>query len=217
MKRSLFLILTTVVLLVSCSKDRIAASGSVVTEDRDETDFTGISTSGSNNVHVSKAAAYSVKLKGSANLFAYYETRAVNGILKLGYKKDVNIKNDNIEVFVTLPSLELLSVAGSGNIYVEGSFDGNNTFETTISGSGNIDLDQGTAQNFSCTISGSGNVRAFGMLAEKAVITLSGSGNAEIAASSFLTVNILGSGDVYYKGSPAITSNISGSGSVIAK
>jgi hypothetical protein len=217
MKVLVFVLATMVLLFTGCSKEKISGSGSIITQQRSESNFTGISMSGANNVHVTKGAAFNVEIRGYSNLLSYYETRVVNSILRLGYKNDVNVRNDNIEVYVTLPVLNSLSIAGSGNIDVAGSFDSTNSFEINIAGSGNISLQQGITKNFSSTISGSGNILAFGITAQNATINISGSGNTEITATSLLDVTISGSGDVYYKGNPVITSHVSGSGSIIPR
>lgn len=216
MKHRNFVLFIIIILIAGCSKDKVSGSGAVVTEDRPEANFTGVSMGGSNNVHITKGAGFRVQVKGYGNLLPYYETRVANGVLKLGYK-DVNIRNDNIEVFVTMPGLNFLSISGSGDMDVHGNFDGNSTFQTIISGSGNIGLEQGTARDFSSTISGSGNVAAFGIAAENAIINVSGSGNTEITATAILDVTISGSGNVYYKGKPVVTSHVSGSGAIIPK
>lgn len=216
MKKYAVLLIIISVLFIGCSKERVAGSGSIITQERSETNFTGIRMSGANNVHVTKGA-FRVQVKGYSNLLTYYETRIINGNLEVGYRGNIRIKNDNIEVYVTMPSINMLSISGAGSIDALGNFDANNALETNISGSGNISFQQGSAKNFTSTISGSGNVSAFGVIAEKANINISGSGNTEVTATSQLEVTISGSGDVYYKGTPVITSHISGSGSIIPR
>jgi hypothetical protein len=208
---------SSILVFASCTKERISGNGSTITETRSLSNFTGVSTSGSTNVYITQGAIFKVEVKGYSNLLPYYETKLVSGVLQLGYKQDVNVKNDNTEVFITMPVLNNIQLAGSGNIEAMGNFTGNIDFNARLSGSGNISIEQGSAQNFYSTIEGSGNIDALNFVANKADATIEGSGNTEITANNQLKVKITGSGNVYYRGTPAITSQITGSGVVAPK
>ena len=213
----LIMLAFTILLFASCKKDRISGTGSVVTEQRNVTNFTKVHTSGSTDVEVKQGVDFKVEVTGYSNLIPYFETRLNNGTLELGYKNDVHVRNDNIKVLVTLPVLNGLSTSGSGDISTTGNFSGNTNFDCNISGSGNISIAAGASDQFRSTISGSGDVFALGMIATNAEITISGSGDSEITAVNQLKVTIAGSGNVYYLGTPTITAQISGSGSVIPR
>lgn len=218
MKRVFSIAVVSVVLsLISCSKEKVSGNGPTITETRNVNNFTAVSASGSSNVYITKGALFKVEVKGYSNLLPHYETKLVNNTLQLGFKENVNVKNDNVQVFVTLPVLNGLHLFGSGDISTSGIFDGNTDFNVRIAGSGNIHFSSGTTQNFYSVIEGSGNVYSLNMVAGKAETTTSGSGNTEITASNQLKVKISGSGNVYYRGTPVITTNISGSGAVIPK
>jgi hypothetical protein len=216
MKKEILYVLSVLLLLTTaCSKERISGSGSVVTEDRQVNAFTKVSLKGPSFVYITKGNNFNVQVKAYGNLLPYFETRVVNGTLELGYKDDLSIRNENSEVYITLPVLNGLSIYGSGDIETTGNFNDNPSFETSVYGSGNIEIREGAADNFSATIAGSGDVYAFGLSAKKANVEVSGSGNVRITAKDELKVKISGSGNIYYKGSPDISVNISGSGDVI--
>lgn len=206
-----------ITLSMACKKERISGGGIIVSQERTLTDFTKIHTFGSTDVYVTQGANFKVEVKGYENLMAHFETNLNANTLEVGYKNNISINNDNIKVFVTMPVLNSLSISGSGNINTYGNFIGNVSFETHISGSGDISLSTGTTQNYISTISGSGNIRAFGLVAQDADISISGSGDNEVNATASLKIEIAGSGNVFYKNSPAINYHISGSGSVIPK
>ncbi|MBK7882984.1 MAG: DUF2807 domain-containing protein [Chitinophagaceae bacterium] len=217
MKKMFIIILGFAGIFIGCNKERVTGSGAILTEQRGLNGFNTIYISGSTNVYVTKGLNYKVEVKGYENLLPYFEAEIDNNTLQLGYKNNVNVKNDNVEVFVTLPELKGLSLSGSGNITTTGNFEGNSSFQTNISGSGNIKFSEGTTKNYTSSITGSGNIKAFGLAAEHADISISGSGNNEVNATGKLKVKISGSGNVYYKNTPAITTTISGSGAVIPK
>jgi len=218
MKPGVLMLATCVMLsFVSCNKERISGNGNTITETRNLSGFTAITATGSSNVYISKGNSFNVLVKGFSNLLSHYETKLVNGTLQLGFPKDVNVRHNNIEVYVTLPELTGIRTEGSGDINATGDFTGNTQFDAVMEGSGNINIQSGSTQNFYSVIEGSGNIRAIDMRAEKAETNITGSGNTEISASSTLKVKITGSGNVYYRGTPVITTNITGSGAVIPR
>lgn len=212
--KKLVLILFAGIIISSCSKERITGNGPVVTENRSLSNFNAVSVSGSTDVYITYGSNYKVEVKGYSNLLSHFESRLVNNTLYLGYESGVNVHNDNTEVFITMPALGGLQLAGSGNISTTGNFAGNTNFETRIEGSGNITIAQGSTQNFNSSITGSGNVYAFGMVATNAETNTTGSGNTEITVTNQLKVKIEGSGNVYYRGTPTVVANITGSGVV---
>lgn len=215
MKRGFsFIVLTAILAFSSCTRERIRGQGSVISEIRNISGFTEISTEGSTNIHIMQGSSFKVELRGYSNLLPYYETKLVNNTLQLGYRKDVNVKNDNTELYITMPAITGLSLAGSGNISTSGVFAGVPDFHARVPGSGNIEFSSGTATNFYSTIDGSGNIRALNLQADKAETNTTGSGDTEITANTQLKVRISGSGNVYYRGSPVISTNITGSGTV---
>jgi len=218
MKKNVFVVFAAVMLtLISCSKERITGNGSVITETRNINNFKSVSVSGSTNVYITEGAVFKVEVKGYNNLLPYFETKLVNTTLELGYKENTNVRNDNTEVFITMPVLESLVTEGTGNISTTGTFSGTTNFNAKTFGTGNISISQGSAQNFYSSIEGSGNINALNFVADKVEAIISGSGNVEITANNTLKVVIAGSGNVYYRGTPIITSTISGSGSIIPR
>jgi hypothetical protein len=142
MKQIYLLTVASVVFLSSCTKERITGSGSSSSEHRSINGFTSVQMSGSTNVIVKQGNNFDVQVQGYNNLLPYFETRVSSGVLLLGYKNNVNVDNDNIQVTVTLPVLSGLSISGSGDIQAIGNF-GQQHYGSKISGSGNILIEQG--------------------------------------------------------------------------
>lgn len=212
--KNLLLPLLSILLLTACSKERLVGTGPVVTESRNVANFTKVTTSGATNVHIEKGTAFSVQVKGYSNLLPHFETRVNNQTLEVGYKNVNSIRNDNIEVLVTLPTFEGTRINGSADVTVKGDFT-SNRMDFSISGSGTIDFETGTTQNLYTDISGSGNIRLYGLTTNHADVTLSGSGTVEVNVATRLKATISGSGTVYYKGNPVIESAVSGDGKII--
>lgn len=143
--------------------------------------------------------------------------------------------NEKINIYITMPELESLSVSGSGqakiidniqgademNLSVSGS--GKlitaglevNDLECSISGSGDINIGSGgTADRAEISISGSGGYKGEDFEIDHLTVRVSGSGSCYCNVSGILNASISGSGNVTYKGNPKIDAKVSGSGKV---
>ena len=144
-----------------------------------------------------------------------------------------NFKPGKIEIYITVPEIDGLSVSGSGDILakevksrildlaVSGSGDividdlKTKRVAAAVSGSGDITIkNSGVADELTVTISGSGNVNAVGFEASDVSIRISGSGNCSVTSNGNIKGRVSGSGDVNYKGNPSLDFSVAGSGRV---
>ncbi|MCC7524875.1 MAG: DUF2807 domain-containing protein [Chitinophagaceae bacterium] len=214
--KSLFILATFAVALPSCEKDSVTGSGNIQTVQRQTADFTKVATRGSAVVHIEYGTAFEVKVKGYANLLPYLKTTVENGVLNVRYENTGQVRNDNTEVFITMPVLTGLFSSGSGDMHAAGDFGSSAGFEAEISGSADIFIEKAAVEKFVLRSSGSGSFGGFGFKTQLADVEISGSGEARLTVDQKLTVKINGSGSVYYQGSPSTVDNdISGSGKVI--
>jgi hypothetical protein len=215
MRKYLFFLIGLVI-FTSCTKDKISGSGAISTEVRNAANFYNVSVSGSSKVYIIPGNIFEVKVKAYENILPFIETNVQNGSLLIGYKNNANISNDNSEIYITMPSLNGVSVNGNANINVTGIFLNADNFSASITGAGNISISNGAATNYQIKISGSGNVKSFGFVAQNSSVSIDGSGNAEVTVVQNLKATINGSGNIYYKGNGVIVdSKISGSGQVV--
>lgn len=213
--KALITLATLFLLLVSCKKDRLTANGDMKTERRNPGMFTGVSASGSNAIHISYGEEYKVELKGSSNLIPYFSTKVVGGTLNLNYER-ASVSRDDLVIYVTLPLLKNISLSGSAEVEVKGSFPLINLFQVDVSGSGEVEVkDPMQANNINISVSGSGEVDLEKLGARFVTTDISGSGDVRVKVEERLKASISGSGKVYYTGSPVVESNISGSGKLI--
>jgi len=203
------------IFFISCSKDRLTASGDKKTETRNLREFTGVEADGSTDIHISYGAEFKVTLNGSDNLLPYFKTEVVGSTLKLGYER-VNVRHDDVQVYVTLPAINYVSINGSGDVDIRGLFPLLDVFQLSINGSGEIDAeDVITTEEAIIKISGSGEADLKKLQSKRAEVNISGSGDAKISVSETLKARISGSGEIHYYGSPVIDSQISGSGKLV--
>jgi hypothetical protein len=191
--------------------------------------FSGIKLHSDADVYITQGDTFKVVAKGEENIIDLLETDVHGSIWDIEF--DDCVRDYNLKIYITMPEINYLSIAGSGKIKGENFFTVDD-IELRISGSGEMDLGlvaenidgkisgsgemtlEGEAQHLDFDISGSGDLHAFDLPVQTADIEISGSGDAEVQVLEELDVRISGSGDVYYKGFPVLNVNISGSGKV---
>lgn len=215
MKNLITLSLIALVIFSACEKDRLTANGNLNSETRNLGTFIGVHTSGSSPIHITYGNAYKVVVKGSSNLIPYFESSVVNGKLYLNYGH-VNVKQDDIEVMVTMPLVNQISLSGSAKIDIAGNFPLLDFIDVSVSGSGDVSLTSNMESSRAhIDISGSGSVNFQRLSTARADISISGSGSTHLMVNEKLIASISGSGKIYYTGNPLVESHISGSGKVI--
>jgi hypothetical protein len=205
-------------------------------EIREVSPFSKISLRISAKVYLTQGERQSVKIVADPETLEEIITEVKERTLNIRYPNTNIFKNWNpgkVEIFITVPEVDGITLSGSGDIVSEDiktrildlvvSGSGNIKLEkltaekvdASISGSGNINIKEGgVAEEFKVRISGSGNVDARGFEAKNVSVQTSGSGNCSVISNGEIKARISGSGSVYYSGNPAIDSSVSGSGSV---
>ena len=149
---------------------------------------------------MTQGQAESVRIEAEDNLIPYFDTSVQGSTLKIGIKNQymgVSLQPTRpVKFYVTLPTIEAVTLAGSGNIFAGKIQAG--AFGISLLGSGNISTDALTATNLDIHLSGSGNI------------------NLGTVSASQVTANIAGSGDIQVDTLTAdkVSSKTAGSGNI---
>ncbi|WP_435625206.1 head GIN domain-containing protein [Flagellimonas sp.] len=215
---------------------RVKGNGNVVTVERSVGEYDAIALAGWFDVELISGAEGEITLKGESNLLDYIKTEVKDGKLVVKTQKGVNLKpsswKSGILVVVPVESVNAVSLSGSGDIVGRTTLK-SDTFETRISGSGDVVLDieansveasmsgsgdmklNGKASDLEVQVSGSGDINAYGLEADNVKVQVSGSADVEVTANESISARVSGSGDISYRGNPKkIDTKSSGSGDI---
>ncbi len=207
-------------------------------ETRNVSSFTEISLRVPGKLFLEQGDKQSVEIVAKTSDLKEIVTEVRNGKLIIRFDKENYFWNSfnpgKIEIYITVPEINELSVSGSGDIIAEDEIKAR-SMDLAVSGSGDINLEElvaehvkaavsgsgdivinsgGNADDFSISISGSGDVKAEGFQAKDVTVKISGSGDCTVNSNGTLNVRVAGSGDVLYRGNPQIDSSVAGSGKV---
>lgn len=198
--------------------------------------FSEISLRVSGKLYVRQGDVQSVEISAKPSSLEEIITEVRGRTLNVRFKtRNLVISNfdpGNIVITVTVPEINSLSVAGTGDIIADKPVN-SRIIDLSVSGSGNIFMDElnsesvkanitgsgdieiaggAIAQELSVVIGGSGNVNAASYEASNVDIKIAGSGNCNVYSNGNLKARIAGSGSVYYHGNPSIDTSVLGSG-----
>ncbi len=201
-------------------------------ENRDVSGFNSISYSLPGSLEIYQGTSESLIIKGEADDISMIITKVEGGELKIYTKNHSADRMGDIVVVVHVINLNELSVAGSGDVSfktglktddLEISLSGSgnlncaelsaNSAEINLAGSGDVQIGGTATEKVEINIAGSGDVDAEKLQSKEGEVNISGSGSVRVWVTNTLESNIVGSGSVCYKGNPQVETSVTGSGS----
>ncbi len=234
--RSKIILVVSILFITSCTAQnygRVKGNGNIINKSRNVGSFDNVAVSGSFDVFLEKGKEGQMDIKIEDNLLPYLVTEVNGGKLKIKWKKGTNISTrKGVVITVQFKDINAVALSGSGDIVGKDKINADH-FETSVSGSGDIELDvvsnslkaavsgsgdivlKGSTKSFDGAVAGSGDISAFHLKSDKADVKVSGSGDIELTVQNELKARVAGSGDIDYKGNPKIQDiKVSGSGDV---
>lgn len=226
------LMVTGVLALISFGCSVRTAAGVTREEERKVEAFHSVVISGSENLFVSQGSDQKLRIVADDDVLRVLKTQVRNGVLYVEIDEDYFRYDSDINVYVTMPTIEMFHVVGSGDVTGETPIVSDHltlkisgsgrimmdvkaqSIKTSIAGSGDVRL-TGSTESHDVGISGSGSVSALEMTADRYDISISGSGASKVHVKSSLDISISGSGKVSYTGNPdKLNTQVSGSGTI---
>ena len=195
---------------VNTGGSTVKGSGVKSSETREVGAFRAVELSGSPNVEITIGDKPEVVVEADDNVVPIILTEVSNGTLRIYNKAGFNT-SIGVNVRIVTPTLESVTISGSGDIHIAKLKE--KSFAATISGSGSVKA-EGEADSVQAKVTGSGGIDLTKVAAKKATAVVSGSGGIKVNASEDLSANITGSGDIRYNGRPRLDSRVTGSGRV---
>ncbi len=237
------LIIISITLLNSCDFiwDCIDGNGIIESEYRDVEDFDGIVSEGAFDVYITQAENYEVMIETDENLLPFIITEKKRGnlVIRTLNHRCLNSSGD-IKVFVSLPDIYEIELAGSGRIECDNIITDNldvnligsgkillglsedgyvetEKLDINHTGSGDIEVDV-DADEIEVDLTGSGEIELYGT-ANETDLTISGSGriDADELIQQECKAKITSSGRIYVYVEEYLEVVITGSGDVYYK
>lgn len=176
-------------------------------------DFHAVRLQAPARVHVRVGEARTVVVSGDDNVVPEVRTRVSDGTLVIALEGSWRLRKE-LEVTLTLPTLESFRIEGSGAVSIAGL--AAERLELAIEGSGALEA-HGSVRDLRATIDGSGELDLDDLQAARAELSIEGSGAIEAAVSEGLHYTIEGSGCIAYSGPATSHGTVDGSGALVRR
>jgi hypothetical protein len=189
-------------------------SGPITSEVRGADAFHSIDLRGAADLSVLVGAVGSVAVIGDAATLERTVTRVQHGVLIVENESAWTFLGGRgkVEIRVTMPSLNTLSLNGAGNVSINGiSGDG---LSLVLQGAGNLEASGKTAA-LNARMNGAGNMDLSHLVAGDATVAVNGAGNLSAHVTGSLQASVNGVGSITYAGNPGkVSTEINGVGSI---
>lgn len=197
----------------------IRGSGKTVTENYELGSFYGVKSGSGINVEIGHGSSCGVKVRTDKSALDYLNITVKNGILSIGYRNNVSVRNIKTTVYVTMPEVESLDASSGSNIRLMDNFTGSRlTADVSSAGeiTGSIDYESvkasassggslklsGRATSCNVSASSGGSVNMSGTHSSKAEVSASSGGSVSAYATESLTGKASSGGYIRYAGNP---------------
>jgi len=241
MKKVTVIFLSASVLIASsCEKDHLfdclKSTGSIVSEEREVSDFNRIDVYNNPEVILTQDVVNSITVEAGGHIISGITTEISNGTLTIRNENKCNwvrSYSKTIAVYVHVKKLDIIHHHGSSSISSANTLE-NTKFDFNIWNSGDIEVAVNTDSMFSklgvavgsMTVKGhagysyvynigSGFAYEHDLQADHSFIDYHGTGDCYVSVSHDLAVKLYDAGNVYYSGNPQVSSSIYGSGQLI--
>jgi hypothetical protein len=198
----------------SSSPTGVTGSGVPASETRDLPPFASVELAGSTRVTVRVGDERSVVVRADDNLVARVTTTVQDGTLVIGTVPGSFTAQSPMTVAVGVPSLDALTLSGSGIVAATGV--DASSLTVRLPGSGVLRA-SGAATRLDVTLEGSGDAQLGQLVAGDARAVVSGSGRIVLTTTKSLDATVSGSGAIMYGGNPQLVeTSITGSGAIVS-
>jgi hypothetical protein len=219
-KLSLFGALFMFVISSACAQTTKKMVFDGAAEDRNLAGFTSINVSNAFDVYISQGSSDAVGVSAAdASATKNIKARVSGGVLYVSYdnKGWSSWKNNKLKAYITVQSLEKLTVSGACNVSFVDAITSNrlhisvsgasdikgpvkvNALKVGASGASNISL-SGKATDADFNISGACSIKSLGLVTDNCVVVASGASSIRLTINQSLKSNISGASDIRYKG-----------------
>ena len=173
----------------------IEGNGYRITETRDLNAFEQLQINGEFDVDIDTGSTYSVMIQSDENLMDVIVTHVSGNRLIIESRNGTCLRPSSpIEMVVTVPELNNVTLNGSGSIYCFGM--DVEELNVTLTGSGQISMLQITSTGMDLELEGSGIINASGV-AENVTADIEGSGEIRVTGNAVnADLKIIGSGRI---------------------
>ena len=189
MRKAITPVVLTAVLIAAAlfSGCTLTASGDIITEEKDFTDFTYVDVGSAFEVEITQSDSFSIIISADESLFDYVEVSKAGGTLKIYLKPhhiftDFTLGAKTLKAEITMPALYGLQLSGASKGTITG-FKSSQDFSLVVSGASSLETADIEVDDAEFEVSGASRVSG-NMTADDTEFVVSGASSVELSGSA---------------------------------
>ncbi len=227
--KKLVIIILSILVLGACRYK--TGSGNIVTENRNQGLFNGISVGGGFDVEIKTGPNAEVLVESDDNIIKYIETKLVKGELRIRLD-DINLRDAHLKVYITVPELTSIKASASADIEARDVLKSQGLIKlqstsggeikavleapeisASASSGGELNI-SGRTRDLKAESSSGSTINAGQLLSERTSISVSSGATAKVHASISLDAAASSGGNITYRGAANVKKSVSSGGEV---
>ena len=192
---------------------KVTCKGPVITKELDLSGFEAITVNGSSDMELIQGDYFKVLVKANEEVFDYIDYKVEDGVLILETKDHVNIRAEEYDITITLPTLKELVVNGAADVDLKNGYVSGEKLKVLVNGAGDFDLSGIAVPSLSFTLNGAGDIEADGLDVQELIVAVNGAGDIDVSGrADEATFSVSGAGDIDARGLECVKVNTHKSG-----
>ena len=176
---------------------KVTCKGPVVEKTLDLTGFDAIVVNGSSDMELTQGETFKVLVKANEDVFQYLDYKVSGGKLVLETVDNVNIRAEEFNIYITLPTLKSLEVNGAADVDLKNGYKSSEALEVEVNGAGDFEFNSITVPTLSFELNGAGDIEADNIDVEELKVMVNGAGDIDLSGKAVkASFSVNGAGDI---------------------
>ena len=176
---------------------KVTCKGPVVEKTLDLTGFDAIVVNGSSDMELTQGETFKVLVKANEDVFQYLDYKVSDGKLVLETVDNVNIRAEEFNIYITLPTLKSLEVNGAADVDLKNGYKSSEALEVEVNGAGDFEFNSITVPTLSFELNGAGDIEADNIDVEELKVMVNGAGDIDLSGKAVkASFSVNGAGDI---------------------
>ena len=205
--KKIMVIMAAAVMLASCNFNmngitvgkgkKVTCKGPVTEKTLDLTGFDAIVVNGSSDMELTQGETFKVLVKANEDVFQYLDYKVSDGKLVLETVDNVNIRAEEFNIYITLPTLKSLEVNGAADVDLKNGYKSSEDLEVNVNGAGDFEFNGIAVPALIFELNGAGDIEAENLDVQKLDVTINGAGDIDLSGKAVkANFSVSGAGDI---------------------
>ena len=163
---------------------KVTCKGPVTVKTFDLNGFDSIVINGSSDMELTQGDTFNVLVKANEDVFQYLDYKVSDGTLLLETIDNVNIRAEEFDISITLPTLKSVKVNGAADIDLKYGYKSAEPLIVEVNGAGDFEFNNIAVPSLKFELNGAGDIEAEQLDVQELDVIINGAGDIDLAGKA---------------------------------